>query len=330
MKKLSVIVPVYQVEQYIRPCIESIFKQGIDDVDFELIIVNDGTRDKSMEVIADIIAQHDNVIVINQENLSLSVARNNGIAIAQGEYILMPDPDDLLFENSLSPLLAKALETKVDLVMAESVEIYADAAPPDCNIQKDVLSVQQKTGPQLFLEDLDPYYCQVWRILYRREFLIGNQLKFVPGILYQDIPFTQECFLKANQCLKTSWILYVYRRGRQGSHTASFGERNALDLCVAISKTWELTNIPRLSPALREKLESNVYASFVFLVFAVLHGVKDHSRRVQIMDFLHGQAPRMKFTFALQPKLESVLFHWSPWLYMSFRCVVWKWRRLCS
>ena len=93
---LSIIVPVYQVEQYIRPCIESIFNQGLDDDRFEVIIVNDGTKDRSMEVIADIIEQHKNVTVFNQENQSLSVARNVGIATAEGEYILMPDSDDML------------------------------------------------------------------------------------------------------------------------------------------------------------------------------------------------------------------------------------------
>ena len=97
--QLSIIVPVYNVEKYIRPCLESIFRQGIDDDNFEVIIVNDGTEDRSMEVIQEIISQHDNITVINQENLSLSVARNNGIAQAKGEYILMPDSEELMIEG---------------------------------------------------------------------------------------------------------------------------------------------------------------------------------------------------------------------------------------
>ena len=78
--KLSIILPVYNVEKYIRPCIESIFKQGLDDMDFEVIIVNDGSTDRSMEMIEAIINQHNNITVINQENQGVSVARNNGIA----------------------------------------------------------------------------------------------------------------------------------------------------------------------------------------------------------------------------------------------------------
>ena len=87
---LSIVVPVYNVEKYVRTCIESIFKQGLDEKCFEVIIVNDGSTDRSLEVITDIISQHSNIVVINQENQGLSVARNNGIAAAKGEYILMP------------------------------------------------------------------------------------------------------------------------------------------------------------------------------------------------------------------------------------------------
>ena len=74
---LSIIVPVYNVEQYIHPCLDSIFRQGLDESCFEVIIVNDGSTDKSMEMIADIIQAHSNITVINQENLSLSVARHH-------------------------------------------------------------------------------------------------------------------------------------------------------------------------------------------------------------------------------------------------------------
>ncbi len=116
---LSIVVPVYNVEKYVRTCIESIFKQGLDEKCFEVIIVNDGSTDRSLEVITDIISQHSNIVVINQENQGLSVARNNGIAAAKGEYILMPDSDDILIENSLAPLLEISTDTKADLVVAD-------------------------------------------------------------------------------------------------------------------------------------------------------------------------------------------------------------------
>ena len=106
MKRLSIIVPVYNVEKYVRTCVESIFRQGLSDDEFEVIIINDGTPDRSIEIISDIIAAHNNIRVINQQNQGVSITRNNGIKNANGEYIVFIDSDDLIFDNCL-PLLLK-------------------------------------------------------------------------------------------------------------------------------------------------------------------------------------------------------------------------------
>ena len=124
MTQISIIVPIYNVENYVLLSLESIYKQGLDEESFEVILINDGSTDKSMEIIADFILHHKNIIVINQENQGLSVARNNGIAHARGEYILMPDSDDLLIENSLPTLLDLAIKNQADLVVADFIEMY--------------------------------------------------------------------------------------------------------------------------------------------------------------------------------------------------------------
>ena len=123
MIQLSIIVPIYNVEKYVRTCIESIYRQGLDENRFELIIVNDGTEDHSMEMIANIIQQHSNIIVIEQENQGLSVARNRGIECARGEFLLMVDSDDLLINFSIKPLLEKAITLKPDLIVAEYIQM---------------------------------------------------------------------------------------------------------------------------------------------------------------------------------------------------------------
>lgn len=122
-KHLSIIVPVYKVEKYIRPCFESIFQQGLSDDIYEIIVVNDGTPDHSMEVVADLLEQHNNITIINQENQGLSVARNTTLACAIGEYILMLDSDDLLVDNSLPLILEKAINSKADIVMADFLKM---------------------------------------------------------------------------------------------------------------------------------------------------------------------------------------------------------------
>jgi len=258
MLKLSIIVPVNNVEPYIRPCIESIFNQGLNENDYEVIIVNDGSTDKSMEMIADIISQHNNITVINQKNQGLSVARNNGIAAAKGEYILMPDSDDLLIENSLPSLLDIALRTKVDIVVADFLKMTDEEIIYHQPIQRKEITIKEITGEELFLEDLSPYECYVWRSLFRKDFIIENNIKFYPGIRYQDIPFTHECYLKANKCIRTSQLLNIYRE-RPGSATYFFRLFKAPDFSIAIAQTWKLTYLENLSPQLLKKLENDIY-----------------------------------------------------------------------
>ena len=212
MIKLSIIVPVYNVEPYIRPCFESIFNQGLDENDYEVIIVNDGSTDKSMEMVTDIISQHNNITVINQKNQGLSVARNNGIAASKGEYILMPDSDDLLIENSLPSLLDIALRTKADIVVADFLKMTDEEINgPKINcIRHQETIVTEKTGKELFLDDLNPYECYIWRTLFNRRFLLNNKLSFIPGIFFQDVPFIHECYIKAERCLRTNCFQYLY------------------------------------------------------------------------------------------------------------------------
>lgn len=321
---LSIIVPVYNVEKYVRPCIESIFKQGLDETNFELIIVNDGSTDRSMEMIADIITQHKNITVINQENLSLSVARNNGIAIAKGEYILMPDSDDLLIENSLKPLLEKALETKADLVVANFIKMTSEDIVSFKGVTQDYAKFLEKGGKQLFLEDLNPYECYIWRTLYRREFIVGNHLSFFPGVCYQDVPFTHKCYLKAGKCLRTSWLMNIYRV-REGSHTYSFNKKKAKDYCIIIRETWKLMALPDLSSQLKKKLEDDIYTSFTIFYYSMLHSIKNRAERIEIVDFFAQQNSSLKFTNGLKRKLESALLLSKPHLYLTIREWHWKW-----
>ena len=318
MTKLSIIVPVYNVEKYIRPCIESIFKQGLDDSDYEVIIVNDGSTDHSMEMIEDIISQHNNITVINQENLSLSVARNNGIAAAKGEYIFMPDSDDLLIENRLKPLLEKALETKVDLVVADFLTM-TDEEIEHTNtslLQQPKYEFTMKTGRELFLQDMNPYHCYVWRTLYRREFITSNNISFYPGIRYQDIPFTHECYFRANNCIRTNIVLNIYRRW-PGSSTRAYTINNSRHFITAISLTWRLRQIEGLSSDVVYKLEENIFTSLRTMIYHTLHCVKQRKDRYTLINYINFQAPDLNFTHSIRQRLTTIMIKWTPHLFID-------------
>ena len=317
MTKLSIIVPVYNVEDFILPCFESIFKQGLCDDEYEVIIVNDGSTDNSMEMIEDIISQHNNVTIINQENQSLSVARNNGIQKAKGEYIYMPDSDDVLIENSLSSLLELALESKVDLLVADFLKMSDNEIKSYIHTQLSKITVMKKTGEQLFIEDLNPHHCYVWRTLYKREFLLDNHISFIPGINYQDIPFTHECCLKAKQCIKTSQLLYIYRFDRPGAASSSFSIQKARSYCVAIGNTWKLRHLPNLSPKARYKIEENVYCSFCIMMYKASFSITNLSERRQIISLLNQEAPGIHFSHGIRQRFLTFMIKKIPYTYVE-------------
>ena len=316
--KLSIIVPVYNVENYIRDCFNSIFRQKLNDEDFEVVIINDGTEDNSMTVIADFISQHHNIIIVNQDNQGSSVAWNKGIAIAHGEYILFVDADDLLIERRLKLLLEKAVETKADIVVPEFIEVD-DKELTESKISlltnsHHPLSFQKTTGTEMFLMDLHPSECFVWRKLYKKDFLIQNHLSFVPGIHFQDIPFTTECYIVAGKCFKASQLLYIYRK-RNVSVTHEFRFNKSCENTIAIAKTWELISRYQLTGVVKEKLQDNVFTNFYNFSIRVSLLSNDFKEREIIYNRLRDVVPDLYFTNNVRQKFFSYLFWHYPMLY---------------
>ena len=316
--KLSIIVPVYNVENYIRDCFNSIFRQKLNDDDFEVIIINDGTEDNSMAVIADIISQHHNIRIVNQENQGSSVAWNNGIAIANGEYILFVDADDLLIERRLKLLLQKAVETKADIIIPEFIEIVDEDITESkvalLTASHHPLSFHEVTGVELFLMNLHPSECFVWRKLYKKDFLIQNRLSFVPDIHFQDIPFTTECYIVAGKCYKTSQLFYIYRK-RNVPVTHEFRFKKSCENTIAIAKTWELISRYQLTGKIKEKLQDNVFSNFSNFSIRVSLLSNDFKEREIIFSRLRENVPDLYFTNSVRQKFTSFIFWHFPMLY---------------
>ena len=321
MTKLSIIVPVYNVEKYIRPCIESIFRQGLNEADFEVIIVNDGTPDHSMEMIADIIAAHQNIMVINQENQGLSMARNNAMKVATGEYIQFLDSDDLLIDNTLPYLLINATSSKADLVVADFISMNDEQIAQLMNRHFKQIdgTIQEKKGDNLFLYDFNPYYCCVWRTLYKRHFLNSYQFRFFPGIYFEDALFTHQCYLRANRCLRINWPFIIYRKGHE-SITSSFDTKKASDHCVVISKLWELSYEKDWKDSIRQKIRDDAFVYFSLLFYA-LTACKTISRseKMSVLYQLKKSIPGMSFKNGLKQNIVNFLYQRMPNVYMTLR-----------
>ncbi len=321
MLSLSIIVPIYNVEKYVHSCLESIFRQDMADETFEVILVNDGTPDKSMEMISDIIEAHHNIMIIEQQNQGLSVARNNGMQKATGEYLIFVDSDDMLIDNCLSPLLKKAIESKVDLLIADYCEIDKNGI---CNQSQhidpaDIMNATEKTGEESFLKDLSPYDCHVWHNIYRKKFLVDNKIEFTPDIIFEDIPFTHECYIKAKKCLKLNCPMYLYRKGHAQSITSKFTKKSGMDFGTAIAKTWELTYTKGLSPKVIFKLKDNVFTCFSHMIYCIIHNIPNHKDGIDIISHFKQTSPNIHFVNSIKQRFVDFMIWEMPHLYISLR-----------
>ena len=319
--ELSIIIPVCNVEQYIGPCLESIYRQGLSDDVFEVIVVNDGSTDRSMDVIEDVKSRHHNISVNYQDNAGPSVSRNVGMEKATGEYVLFVDSDDLLMDHGLSVLLQKAIDTSAEMIVSDYVRMNDDEITTQSQYDAqftDSLMVD-KSGLDYYVEDYDPAKGSfIWRILYKRSFLNENSIRLVPGVYYEDIPFLQECFLKARRVVGIHLLYYIYRI-RKRSCTYSFTLKNAMDYNTAIANSWDLTRLPHLPEKVRHQQKKNLYLFFNYALDCIIGVFRDPSDRKQIVDDLRKKVPSLSFEGGVGPRVVSVLFRTLPYTYVQWR-----------
>ncbi len=180
--KLSIVVPVYNVERYVRKCIFSIINQE-DDLfkGIEVIVVNDGSKDKSIEQIQDLVDKYDNITLVNQENLSLSVARNNGMALAKGDYVWFVDSDDWITSNAMNVIMPY-LDNNNDIVTINYTVVNEEGefsrSTPFCE-------AKTMSGKDTFRQRCE-FATMAQRGIYRKEFMSKNNLTFMPSVYNQD------------------------------------------------------------------------------------------------------------------------------------------------
>lgn len=179
---LSIVVPVYNVERYVRKCILSIINQD-DDLfkDIEVIIVNDGTKDKSIEQIQDLVDKYDNIMLINQENLSLSVARNNGMLKAKGDYVWFVDSDDWISSDAVKVIIPY-LDNINDIITINYTVVNEKGEFP---VSTPFNEEKTMSGKESFRQRCE-FATMAQRGIYRKEFMSKNNLTFMPGVYNQD------------------------------------------------------------------------------------------------------------------------------------------------
>ena len=158
----------------------------------------------------------------------------------------------------------------------------------------------------------------MWRTLYRRDFLETHQLSFIPGICYEDIPFTPECYLRAKTTIRASLLLYIYRMGHS-SITSAMTVKKALDLNKVIERIWHYRDMNGISVEERQRLTDNLFATFSFLLWCVSHNKNVFDQRESIIDDLRARIPKLWFSNGVKQQMVSFFFKFMPNIYLKFR-----------
>ena len=319
---LSIIIPFYNVEKYIRPCIESLFRQGLDEECFEVIAINDGSTDNSIKEIEDLLDIHRNIKIISLSKLGVSVARNIGLEKALGTYILFVDSDDLLVEDTLSGLLQEAMKSRPDILIADYIKMDDYQIENRKPLPSDY-TFKATTGTELFLRHLNPRACYIWNKLYSRDFLNKAQLRFTPDIYFEDVPFTTACFLNAGSCIKSTCLFYIYRQ-RSDSICSSIDIQKIYDLnTVLVLLRNTLKTKPDLQEYQRYQVEEIMFATLSLALWYTVNDPQLFEHRKDIVKDLLEKVPNLYFSNTIKQRMLSMVFRAMPYTYLSLRrCLV--------
>lgn len=246
--KLSIVIPAYNVEQYIRNCLDSIFNQKVENNLLEVIVVNDGSKDRTEDIIKPYVANHPNLIYISQENQGQSVARNNGLKRATGDIIWYIDSDDAANEGSINKIFYYFDKyPQADLLVFDWRHIYTDR---NKEIYCHGFSQKKlKYRNNLYEKNLNREKANArligfvpWLVLCKRKYLLDHQLFLVPGLLNEDEEVRMRYFFFAKEVRYIPFAHYVYSANREGSLT-TINKGKSMKVVESCMKTVDLWHV---------------------------------------------------------------------------------------
>lgn len=256
MTQLSIIIPVYNTEAYLRQCLDSVLADN--SFTGEVVCVNDGSTDNSSSICMEYAKLYSNVKLFSQLNAGLSAARNTGIKNATGEYVMFLDSDDYLLPNIIDKIL-EIIEKHHSEVICTNVSCNGTSALFPINT-----SIQQCTGSgfmQAFFQQVGTAYpVQAWLYVCERDFLLRNDLFFKEGFLHEDEDFTPRLLMTTKKIELFNVLCQYHRVLRPGSITSMITEKHIKDL-VVISR--DLTSIIKNKEYVNTLIRSSVFQLYM-------------------------------------------------------------------
>lgn len=209
--RLSIIVPIYKVEQYLPKCVDSLLDQDLPKEDYEIILVDDGSPDRCGEICDEYAAKYANIDVVHRTNGGLSAARNSGIMIARGKYIQFVDSDDYLEPNVLKALVDKMEEDNLDILRFnyQNVNEKYEVFEPNKSGKLYVDYRDEACDGITFLNERLGYACYAVQFMLRTD-LVKSIPLFKEGIYFEDVEWTPRVLTEAIKVTSVDTMVYNY------------------------------------------------------------------------------------------------------------------------
>lgn len=234
---ISIIIPVYNVESYLNSCIDSIMYQTFQD--YEVIMVNDGSKDRSPEICERYSKNDSRYKTVHKENGGQSTARNIGVKMSKGDYLMFIDSDDFLTGNNCLQIIANSLGSSPDVLAYRYYKYFSSRHKSDCGIDMSGLTALDKFGTIKELVKRDSFFCSCWSKVVKRSLIIDNGITFDESLSCEDMDwyFNVISYSKTVEVIDYPVINY---RQRDGSVTSGgFKPKNIKDFIFTIKKWRE-------------------------------------------------------------------------------------------
>ncbi|CJE50316.1 glycosyl transferase family protein [Streptococcus pneumoniae] len=230
--KVSVIIPIYNVEKYLRRCLDSVVNQTYKDI--EVILVNDGSPDNSKEICEEYVAKYSNIQLINQKNAGLGAARNTGLQYITGNAVTFVDSDDWLELDAIEYYVASMKKSDADIVVTQMIrkkEYFSNEGTNGTTIKEEVLNQEQFAKKYFKIDgnNIEYYACAK---LYKRE--IAREVKYPVGLFAEDVPAAFGYIIRSQKIFYSTKVTYNYFFN-DNSLTAKFTDKD-----FDLEKIWDL------------------------------------------------------------------------------------------
>ena len=290
MKKLSFIIPCFNVGQFINDTINSIYDQGLDEAEFDVICINDCSTDNTRALLGQIQLSHENMIVLDQPyNMYSGAARNRGMEVATGDYIWFVDADDMIKPGVAGPLLSIASKDNLDILYFNYDEISEDGEALESS-RRIFKSTDVKTGIEFVTDEFKSRLTRLsllWCRLLKRELVEKYHIRFSDLYITQDAPFAWETLLRADRVMAIESRAYLYRKNATSITARKPNARRSFTWSFGFPN--EVRNVSnRLAGVLPEPISEGLDRSIRYEVnqFPIRFLELDESERKKFYEFI--------------------------------------------